>query len=183
MQRMLASLLITTALAGSLAGCKRAQGGSTTGPMTTETPAAQTLSQVPLGAPPGQPIDTSGIKNPFDADPAAIQEGKQLFGAMNCVYCHGAGGSGLIGPPLNGPGWRYGDSPAQIYNSIHDGRPQGMPAWGDKLPPDQIWKLVAYIQDLDHHPQPSTTGDQPADQAPADTAQAAEDASKAGGKR
>lgn len=182
MTRALALLFIGPALVGALAGCQRAQGGSTTAPVATQTPAAQTLSQVALGAPPGQPIHVSGIKNPFEGDPAAVQEGKQLFGAMNCVYCHGSGASGLMGPALDGPGWRYGDSPAQIYNSIHDGRPKGMPAWGGRLPPDQIWKLVAYIQDLDHNPQPSTTGDQAADQSQTDTAHADRSASKTGNR-
>ena len=101
---------------------------------------------------------------------------------MNCVYCHGANGVGLIGPPLNARGWRYGGTPAQIYNSIHDGRPQGMPAWGESLPPEEIWRLVAYIESLGGAFPPananpngdaatqSSTGEQVADQAAVDAA-------------
>ena len=36
----------------------------------------------------------------------------------------------------------------RIYQSILDGRPKGMPAWGVSLPPTDIWQLVAYIQSL-----------------------------------
>ena len=51
-----------------------------------------------------------------------------------------------MGPDLTDTEWRYGGLPVQIYKTIRDGRPQGMPAWGVALPPDDIWKLVAYVQ-------------------------------------
>jgi mono/diheme cytochrome c family protein len=178
--RPLAALI----LALPLAGCGRTQGGSTDQPPLARLPADTTLRQIPLGAPPGQALSlAASIRNPYEGDAAAVQQGKQLFTRMNCVYCHGAQASGLIGPSLNDPGWRYGGTPAEIYNSIHDGRPKGMPAWGAKLPPQQIWQLVAYIESLGgattpSQPsmktlggaQPSTTGPEPADQQQADAA-------------
>jgi len=177
-------LLVVAALGLALGGCGRMQGGSTAKSDLASLPADQTLDQVPLGAPPGQPVSiAASIPNPFEGDPQAIQEGKQLFAAMNCVYCHGAEGSGLMGPALNGPGWRYGGTPAEIYNSIHDGRPKGMPAWGTRLPPNQIWQLVAYVESLGGAeppatpkmatlggPQTSTTGAEPDGQVQADSA-------------
>ena len=33
-----------------------------------------------------------------------------------------------------------------IPQSIFEGRPQGMPSWGQALPAQDIWKLVAFIQ-------------------------------------
>ena len=142
------------------------------------------MARIPLGAPPGSPLAlAASVPNPYEGDAVAVADGKTLFSAMNCVYCHGAAASGLMGPPLNSHGWRYGGAPAQIYNSIHDGRPQGMPAWGKSLPPDQIWKLVAYVESLGGAlppatakmaqigaQQPSTTGPQAADQDQTDTA-------------
>jgi cytochrome c oxidase cbb3-type subunit 3 len=177
-------LLCLAALAVLATACRPATGDSTTGVSPVALPADSTLSRIPLGAPPGTPLDlATDIPNPDEGDAVAVGQGKTLFGAMNCVYCHGSGGSGLIGPPLNGPGWRYGGTPAQIFNSIHDGRPQGMPAWGASLPPDQIWKLVAYIESLGGATspatpkmvqiagaQPSQTGEQPAEQSKADSA-------------
>jgi cytochrome c oxidase cbb3-type subunit 3 len=53
-----------------------------------------------------------------------------------------------MGPDLTDDYWRYGGYPAQVYRSIHDGRAQGMPAWGAALPEEEIWKLVAYIESL-----------------------------------
>jgi cytochrome c oxidase cbb3-type subunit 3 len=146
---------------------------------------------VPLGNPPGSPIPGTDVKNPLMGDPATVEEGKTLYGAMNCAYCHNANGAGLIGPSLQGPGWRYGGSPIQIYASIHDGRPKGMPAWGRRLPSQEIWKIVAYIQTLggasppatDNTPPsaPSVTGPQVMGEKPVDAArqaQAAADARK-----
>jgi cytochrome c oxidase cbb3-type subunit 3 len=147
---------------------------------------ATSLHSTPLGSPPGQTqTAATAIPNPFEGDPGAVARGEQLFGQMNCVYCHGVNGVGLIGPPLDTRGWRYGGTPAQIYNSIHDGRPQGMPAWGETLPPQEIWRLVSYIESLGGALPPaptgastggasarSSTGEQVADQSAADAANA-----------
>ena len=174
---------LSVALALALTACTRPQGGSMT-VSQARLPADPTLDAIPLGAPPGEPVSiAASISNPFEGEAAAVQDGKRLFGAMNCVYCHGAQASGLMGPALNTPGWRYGGTPAELYNSIHDGRPKGMPAWGSRLPPDQIWKLVAYIESLGGAEPPatasmaalggvapSTTGPEPAEQQQADSA-------------
>jgi cytochrome c oxidase cbb3-type subunit 3 len=162
------ALVFLAALA--IAGCDRLRGDSTTGGAPAHVPSDASLNAIPLGAPPGEPVSIAArIANPFAGDAQAAAEGKQLFGAMNCVYCHGAEASGLMGPPLNNTGWRYGGTPAELYRSIHDGRPQGMPAWGGRLPPDQIWKLVSYLQTLaDASGKPSTTGGQAAEQDGAD---------------
>ena len=39
-------------------------------------------------------------------------------------------------------------SDVQIYSSIAEGRSAGMPAWGGKLPEDQIWMIIAYLRTL-----------------------------------
>jgi cytochrome c oxidase cbb3-type subunit 3 len=182
-------LVLMAALA--LGGCGRPRGESTTGADPTAAPPQTALAAIPLGAPPGQARSpASAVNNPYEGDASAIAQGKALFSAMNCVYCHGAGASGLMGPALNGTGWRFGGTPAQLYNSIHDGRPKGMPAWGDRLPADQIWKLVAYLESLGGAQAPATapmqtlggaavsaTGDQAAGQSQSDTSEAARRAS------
>jgi len=77
---------------------------------------------------------------------SAIKEGHELFVNMNCAGCHGYDLKGGMGPSLVDTYWRYGGSPADIYKSIFEGRPQGMPAWGRSIPSVEIWKVVAYIQ-------------------------------------
>lgn len=87
-------------------------------------------------------------RNPYEGNAHAIAEGYQLYRWMNCLGCHGEGG-GSIGPSLWDDSWIYGSSPAEIAESILQGRPNGMPAWSGRLTEDQVWKIVAYIQYLE----------------------------------
>lgn len=87
------------------------------------------------------------MANPFEGDRQAWQAGQRLYDWMNCSGCHFAGGGG-IGPPLMDDDWIYGDRPAQIFDSIASGRANGMPAYGGRLPADQIWHLVTYVRTL-----------------------------------
>jgi cytochrome c oxidase cbb3-type subunit 3 len=57
-----------------------------------------------------------------------------------------------MGPPLMDDEWRYGGRIDQIAASIAEGRPNGMPAWREKLTQDQIWKLAAYVRSLSGQP-------------------------------
>ncbi|MCW5622501.1 MAG: c-type cytochrome, partial [Burkholderiales bacterium] len=52
--------------------------------------------------------------------------------------------------------WIYGGRPANLFDVIVEGRPGGMPAFGGKIPEDQIWKIIAYI---------ATMGGMPAEDA------------------
>ena len=40
------------------------------------------------------------------------------------------------------------DHPAEVFESIYQGRPDGMPAWGGRITNDQIWMLTAYVRSL-----------------------------------
>jgi cytochrome c oxidase cbb3-type subunit 3 len=44
--------------------------------------------------------------------------------------------------------WRYGSDPANIFASIMQGRPNGMPSFGGHIPEDQAWQIVAYVQSM-----------------------------------
>lgn len=106
-------------------------------------------AQQQIGPTPGNARDTvPERKNPFGKDPAAIREGRKLFGWYNCSGCHGEHAGGGMGPSLRDSTWIYGGTDARIFASIAEGRTKGMPSWGHQLPVDQIWKLVAYIKSL-----------------------------------
>ena len=77
-----------------------------------------------------------------------MQDGRRLFNWYNCSGCHGGHGGGGMGPSLRDRTWLYGDRDDQIFDSIAEGRSKGMPAWGSKIPSDQIWQLVAYIKSM-----------------------------------
>jgi cytochrome c oxidase cbb3-type subunit 3 len=96
--------------------------------------------------PPGATGQVS-LKNPLGPD-QNTGTGQQLFTWFNCAGCHGARGGGGIGPPLRDKMWIYGSDPASIYQSIAQGRPNGMPAFGGKIPDEQIWSLEMYIRSL-----------------------------------
>jgi cytochrome c oxidase cbb3-type subunit III len=77
----------------------------------------------------------------------AVSEGQTLFNQYNCVGCHANGGGG-IGPPLMGNYWIYGSEPGNIFTTIIQGRPNGMPSFRNRIPEYQVWELVAYVRSL-----------------------------------
>jgi cytochrome c oxidase cbb3-type subunit III len=101
---------------------------------------------------PGSPL-TGGVRqpvrniSPFDENAFAVNQGKRLYRWYNCNGCHANGGGG-IGPPLMDSEWRYGSDPANVFTSITQGRPQGMPSFGGHIPEDQVWQIVAYVRSM-----------------------------------
>ena len=87
--------------------------------------------------------------NPYAEDSRALAEGRLLYGSFNCAGCHGGNGGGAIGPPFADADWIYGSEPENIFQSVAQGRPNGMPTFGGKIPPETLWKIVAYVRSLD----------------------------------
>jgi cytochrome c oxidase cbb3-type subunit 3 len=109
--------------------------------------------QVPVttlfpGAVPSAPV----IKNPAAGDPMAAERGMKHFAQFNCIGCHAANGGGGMGPALSNKTFTYGSTPENIFLTIYQGRPNGMPAWGGVLPDSTIWDLVTYIGNLSNEP-------------------------------
>jgi len=112
-------------------------------------------ASTPVGPIPGAiQQSASYAKDPLATDPVALQDGRRLFNWYNCSGCHGGHAGGGMGPSLRDPVWLYGNRDDQIYDSIAQGRSQGMPAWGSKIPQLQIWELVTYIKSLDTPDEP-----------------------------
>src|SRR5262249_15139354 len=99
---------------------------------------------------PGLPLQRpyQQLTNPFAGDKKKLAEGGALFVAYNCADCHGAEGSGAMAPTVADGRWHFGGSPGEVFQSIYEGRPEGMPAWGGRIPDDQIWRLVTYVSSL-----------------------------------
>lgn len=89
------------------------------------------------------------LTNPLEADPQVRTIGSQLYHSYNCVDCHGMDGSGAMGPSLADGRWRFGGTAAEVFESIYQGRPDGMPAWGGRISDADIWRLVAYVRSLE----------------------------------
>ena len=77
----------------------------------------------------------------------AVNTGKHLFQQYNCSGCHSNGGGGM-GPDLMDDVWIYGSRLEQIHQTLVDGRPNGMPSWGNKVPDQQLWQLAAYVRSM-----------------------------------
>jgi cytochrome c oxidase cbb3-type subunit 3 len=95
----------------------------------------------------------------YQGNPQAIADGERLFEWYNCSGCHFHGGGGM-GPALMDQQWIYGGKLDQIHASIVQGRPNGMPSWGRKIPDAQIWEIAAYVKSLSA-PNPSEGAGQP----------------------
>ncbi len=115
--------------------------------------ARSAILQVPVShlVPGGHSIEPD-IENPLADDASAVERGMKDFVQFNCVGCHANNGAGGMGPSLSDNVWIYGNKPAQIYLTIVQGRPNGMPAFGQVLPDQTIWELVAYLQSISKDP-------------------------------
>ncbi len=127
-----------------------ALGGMACQVQTPETAIAGSLPafKTPVGPIPGPAVQAPSKVNPYSQDRVALAEGRKLFVQYNCYGCHGGHAGGGMGPSLRDQTWIYGGDDAHVVSSISEGRAHGMPAWGTKLPEQQIWKLAAYIKSL-----------------------------------
>ena len=87
------------------------------------------------------------VKNPFEGNAYAISEGQRLYSWFNCQGCHSHGGGGM-GPALMDDRWIYGSDPENIFATIMEGRPNGMPSFRGKIPEYQVWEIAAYVQSM-----------------------------------
>ena len=96
---------------------------------------------------PGPPTRHVTVRGPYEGNAYGVSEGKRLYNQFNCSGCHFQGGGG-IGPPLMDAQWTYGSAPENIFETIVEGRPNGMPSFRGKLGRDQVWQLVAYVRSM-----------------------------------
>ena len=115
----------------------------------SENPPSATPTQLTVASAlqPGPTVIDTKLEEPYGDNAWAVSEGKRLYNQMNCSGCHFQGGGG-IGPALMDDEWLYGSAPQQIFASIAEGRPNGMPAWKYSLGNQQIWELVAYVRSM-----------------------------------
>lgn len=89
--------------------------------------------------------------NPLAADPKAAETGRWTFRIL-CAPCHGIHAAGGRGPDLTRGSYSIGDDDKQLYSAIAKGIPGSeMPAYGDRLDADAIWRLVSYIRSVARH--------------------------------
>jgi cytochrome c oxidase cbb3-type subunit III len=106
------------------------------------------MSSLYPGPAPAPPAGVTVARPPGNEDSAwTVSQGKRLFRAFNCSGCHANGGGGM-GPALMDERWIYGSAPANVFATIVEGRPNGMPSFRRRIAESQVWQLVAYVRSL-----------------------------------
>lgn len=147
--------LVAAVVLLALPACERERRDLTMEPSEARTPRTVRRSQLVPGPVPDtaheerdslMPAETSAT---ITSDRVAwdMSQGKTLFVQLNCAGCHSYGGGGM-GPALMDRDFRYGSSPAQVYASITQGRPNGMPSFAGRLADAQVWQLVSYVRSM-----------------------------------
>jgi cytochrome c oxidase cbb3-type subunit 3 len=119
-------------------------------PVTESHPIAKADAPAPDLQPgeAGPGMKMTGAVGGYDESSAyELAQGKQWYRWYNCVGCHAQGG-GSIGPALMDDQWIYGSKPDEIFATIMEGRPNGMPAFKGRIPEGQAWQIVAYVRSL-----------------------------------
>jgi cytochrome c oxidase cbb3-type subunit 3 len=133
------------------ASCEKESGGNSSGSVAVQNVGFVQSSKLQAG---GETMDERPLptnlsveasRKQYVESAAAVAEGQQLFSKYNCVGCHAHGG-GDSGVPLMDDQWIYGQQPDQLFHTIVQGRPNGMPSFGRKIPEGEIWRLVAFVR-------------------------------------
>lgn len=91
--------------------------------------------------------DEETIKR-LSTDEKAIKVGQSIF-ATNCISCHGPEGAGISGPNLTDDAYLNVKQPVDFIDVITNGRKNGaMPAWANRLRPNEIIVVGAYSKSL-----------------------------------
>lgn len=85
------------------------------------------------------------LRNPVLGKPHAIEAGRDIYRAK-CLVCHhsaGARGPNLFATKL---------SDEQFLETVINGRKgTQMPAFGERLSPDEVWQVHAFVKSTDHY--------------------------------
>lgn len=127
-----------------LSGCSREDRVLRQPPQGAVTLNAVQLSGINPGVGPGPPPPAPNV---YEESAYATSEGQKLYEQYNCVGCHAHGGGGM-GPPLMDSDWIYGSEPGNIFATIMQGRPNGMPSFRNLIPEYQAWQIAAYVRSL-----------------------------------
>ena len=139
------SLALAALLVAMKPGCQREEREFATSAETTNPPSQKTPNPLVAGA--TDHAFRAQQAREYGGNAWQLSQGQDLYSAFNCVGCHAHGG-GDVGPALMDDKWIYGGEIDQVYLSIAQGRPNGMPAFAGMIPPQQIWQLAAYVRSL-----------------------------------
>jgi putative heme-binding domain-containing protein len=85
-------------------------------------------------------------QNPY-ASPADVEMGRKLYSGR-CGHCHGKDGEGGRGSVLNAGRFRHGGSDRELFLVIRNGIPNTEMPGAALLPEAELWRMVAFVQQL-----------------------------------
>ncbi len=93
------------------------------------------------------PPSTRSLQNPFAGQSSAVAAGRKLF-EQHCAQCHGGEARGQEkAPDLHSPAIQNAPG-GSLFWILRNGKiRKGMPSWS-RLPDQQLWQLVTYLQTL-----------------------------------
>lgn len=145
---VLRTAALLAGLAGAIAGCQRETRHFTATPVPADALAQADALSAQQAGPAGRGMREVAAAGGYDEDSAyALAQGKMYYRWFNCIGCHAQGGGGS-GPALMDASWIYGNKPGDVFTSIMDGRPGGMPAYRGRIPEKTAWELAAYVRSL-----------------------------------
>jgi cytochrome c oxidase cbb3-type subunit III len=125
------------------AGCEREQRRFSEVSPASGVPQTRRMGELE----PGGTAPRVALRSEYDGNAWAISEGQRYFEWFNCNGCHAHGGGGM-GPALMDSRWIYGSEPENIFATIMEGRPNGMPSFRGRIPNQQAWQIVAYVRSM-----------------------------------
>jgi mono/diheme cytochrome c family protein len=86
-----------------------------------------------------------GLTNPFRGQAEAIAAGRDIY-RSKCYICHHS--SGARGPNI----FATKLTDEQFLETVINGRKgTQMPAFGERLSPDEVWQVHAFVKSTDHY--------------------------------
>jgi cytochrome c oxidase cbb3-type subunit 3 len=128
-----------------VAGCQKSQTMQQPADIRSTQGSVVTSALVPGLDHPVATVDPRAA--PYYDNAKAVIDGKHFYNQYNCSGCHSNGGGGMA-PNLMDDQWIYGGRLEQIHQTLVEGRPNGMPSWGGKIPDEQLWEIAAYVRSL-----------------------------------
>lgn len=106
------------------------------------------------------PPEEVARKNPVEPTPAAIAEGKRLYGVTDCAMCHGkqGDGKGVLAKDINMKIHNWQDPAAlthftdgELFYLIVKGKGR-MPGYEKRETSEQVWQMVGYLRSIPGNP-------------------------------